>query len=200
MEKVSELVWLYVKRRPFLRETLREKLINYSALARKIAFTVLGDKRKTSAVKMALVRIVEKMKKSDRNLEASIFNILTLSTISIRNKVAVVISHSKLSDIAYLSYAESKDLFTYVVEEKELEQLKKTKSVLRVVDNLNLIAIHSPVELEETPGVIAHLLGALGSEGINVVEAISCYTDTLLLVRQPDTIQAYEILSKLTSR
>ncbi|MDP3742581.1 MAG: ACT domain-containing protein [Candidatus Micrarchaeota archaeon] len=200
MEKVSELVWLYVKRRPFLRETLREKLVNYSALARKISLTVLRDKRKTSAVKMALVRIVEKMKKSDTDLEASIFNILSQSTISIRNKVAVVISRSQLSDVEYLSYAESKNLFTYVVEEAELESVKKTKSVLRVVDNLNLIAIHSPVELEETPGVIAYLLGALASEGINVVEAISCYTDTLLLVRQPDTIQAYEILSKLTSR
>ncbi|MFH1246893.1 MAG: ACT domain-containing protein [Candidatus Micrarchaeota archaeon] len=200
MEKVSELVWLYVKRSPFLRETLREKLVNYSALARKIAFTVLHDKRKTSAVKMALVRIVEKMKKSDHNLEASIFEILNQSTISIRNKVAVVITCSQLRGISYLSYAESKNVFTYVVEETELEQLKKTKSVLRVVDNLNLIAIHSPVELEETPGVIAHLLGALASEGINVVEAISCYTDTLLLVRQPDTIQAYEILLKLTTR
>lgn len=200
MEKVSELVWLYVKRRPFLRETLREKLVNYSALARKIAVTVLKDKRRTSAVKMALVRIVEKMKRSDRNLEADIFNILNQSTITIRNKVAVVITRSPLENVAYLSYAESKNLFTYVVEEKEIELLKKAKNVLRVVDNLNLIAIHSPIELEETPGVIAHLLGALGSEGINVVEAISCYTDTLLLVRQPDTIQAYEILSKLTSR
>ena len=69
--------------------------------------------------------------------------------------------------------------------------LKKSES------NLNLISIHSPEELEDVPGVIAHILNSLAMEGINVVEFISCYTDTLLVVRQPDTARAYEMLSSL---
>jgi len=35
----------------------------------------------------------------------------------------------------------------------------------------------------------------LSSEGINVVEFISCYTDTLLVVKEADTAKAYELLS-----
>lgn len=45
MENISELVWLYVKKRPFLKEILREKIVNYSALARKISVEVLGASR-----------------------------------------------------------------------------------------------------------------------------------------------------------
>ena len=78
---------------------------------------------------------------------------------------------------------------------KELEKLDKRPS--KVEENLNLITIESPEELEEVPGVISYILGALASEGINVVEFISCYTDTLLVVKQADTERAYSILSRI---
>ena len=68
---------------------------------------------------------------------------------------------------------------------------------LEMEKNLNLITIESPEELEEVPGVISHMLGALASEGVNVVEFISCYTDTLLVIRETDTEKAYRLLAAL---
>ncbi len=65
--------------------------------------------------------------------------------------------------------------------------------------NLNLIVIHSPPAVEETPGVISHMLNSLASEGINVVEFVSCYTDTIFVVKGSNAAKAYEILQKLTS-
>lgn len=196
-ESISELVWLYVKRRPFLREILREKTANYSALARKISMEAFGTMAHQNAVKMALVRLANGIMVKEEDLEGKILKVLKDSSISIRSKVAVVITTKEIENLKYLSYAESKGAITYVVEEKELERAAKSKNIMRLEPNLNLIAIHSSPAIEETPGVISHILGALASEGINIIEFISCYTDTLLVVRQADTTGVYEILSNL---
>jgi len=194
---IAELVWLYVKRRPFLKETLREGVINHSALARRISKELSTGKGSEAAVKMALIRLSGRLRRSEGDLESSILRVLRESSITIRSKVAVLISSKELEGVKYLSYAESRGALTYVVEEKEAERHLRARALKKSESNLNLISIHSPEELEDVPGVIAHILNSLAMEGINVVEFISCYTDTLLVVRQPDTARAYEMLSSL---
>lgn len=198
MEKISELVWLYIKRRPFLKEILREGIANYSALARKICKEAFGNLDQKNAVKMALVRLSKRMLEKEADLEGRILAVLQDSSISILSKVAVVITTKEI-DAQSLSAVEGKGFFTYILEEKELKKIRKSKSILLTKTNLNLITIHSSPELEDVPGVISHVLNALASEGINVVEFVSCYTDTLLVIRQADTTRAYEILSAITS-
>jgi hypothetical protein len=193
--QISQLVWLYVKRRPFLKEILRSKIVNYSALARKISKEAFGSKKHQNAVKMALVRLSKRMYEREEDLEGKILDVLRKSSLSIRNKVAVVIASREIEGLRYLSYAESRGIVTYVIEENELGKIERTKSILSTEMNLNLVSIHSPVELEETPGVIAHILDALASEGINIAEFLSCYTDTLLVIKQADTEKVYKILS-----
>lgn len=194
-EKVSELVWLYIKRRPFLKEIVREGIVNYSALARKISNEAFGNKKHQNAIKMALVRLTGRIREKEDDLEGKILKVLKGSSLTIRSKVAVIISPREIEGLKYLSYVESKGGITYIIEEKEMEKVKKSKSIVSTMANLNLITIHSPPLLEETPGVMAHMLDALAGEGINVIELVSCYTDTLVVIKQADTTQAYEILS-----
>lgn len=199
MENISQLVWLYVKQRPFLKEILRERIVNYSALARKISEEALGSPGHANAVKMALVRLSHRMGEKEEDLEGRILDVLRRSSLSIRTKVAVVITSREIEGLKYLSYAESRGVVTYVIEEKELDKVGRSRSILSTETNLNLISIHSPLELEETPGVIAHILDAFAGEGINIAEFLSCYTDTLLVVKQADTERAYKILSSIMS-
>lgn len=195
MESISKLVWLYVKRRPYLKEVIREGVVNYSALARKISIEAFGDLAKENAVKMALIRLSRGMERLESDLEVRILSLLKRSSMVIKNKVAVIITARRLEGISPLSFAKSGRFMTYIIEQREREGLKISPQ--RVEENLNLITIESPEELEEVPGVISYILGALASEGINVVEFISCYTDTLLVVRQADTERAYSILSRI---
>jgi hypothetical protein len=195
MENTSNLVWLYVKRRPYLKEVIREGVVNYSALSRKISIEAFGDLKKENAVKMALIRLTRKMDDLESDIEVKILRLLKSSSMLIKSKVAVVISTRQLEGVKPLSFAKSGKHITYIFEQRELEALEKKPG--KIEENLNLITIESPEELEEVPGVISYILGALASEGINVVEFISCYTDTLLVVKQADTERAYSILSKI---
>lgn len=195
MENTASLVWLYVKRRPYLKEVIREGVVNYSALSRKISIEAFGDIKKENAVKMALIRLTGRMEALESDIERKILALLKKSSMVIKSKVAVVISTRQLDGLRPLSFAKSGRHITYIVEQRELENLEGRAG--KTEENLNLITIESPEELEEVPGVISYILGALASEGINVVEFISCYTDTLLVVRQADTERAYSILSKI---
>jgi hypothetical protein len=195
MENISRLVWLYVKRRPYLKEVIREGVVNYSALARKISIEAFGDVKKENAVKMALIRLTKRMEELESDIEERILALLKKSSMIIKSKVAVVISTRQLEGLKPLSFAKSGRHITYILEQREIDGLEKKPS--QIEENLNLITIESPEELEEVPGVISYILGALASEGINVVEFISCYTDTLLVVKSADTERAYSILSKI---
>lgn len=177
---------------------MREKIANYSSLARKISVEAFGSKKHQNAVKMALVRLANKIREREEDLEGKILNVLKGSSVSIKSKVAVVVSSREIEELKYLSYVESKEGITYVIDEKEMDKVKKSRNILHTETNLNLITIHSPVSIEETPGVVAHILDSLAGEGINVAEFVSCYTDTLLVVKQAETTRAYEILNSLT--
>ncbi|VVC02915.1 ACT domain protein [Candidatus Bilamarchaeum dharawalense] len=198
MRKVSELVWLYVKRRPFLKEIIRDGAVNFSALARKISIDAFGNKKNQNAVKMALIRMNSRLAKVEDSLEDKINYLLKKSSMVIKNKVVVVIGKKEIDGLKPLSYARSGRHVTYILEQKDFENIPK-KLIWKSEENLNLITIESPETLEEVPGVISHILSALASEGINVVELISCYTDTILVVKQADTARAYQILSELTA-
>lgn len=197
MESTSQLVWLYVKQRPFLREFLRQDIVNYSALARKIAREGLGDRKKENAVKMALIRLGRRMAEADESLEGRIVAVLKKSSMTVKNKVAVITAMREIEGVKYLSSVRSGRHMTYIVEQRELEALPPGRGLWKMEDNLNLVIIESPEDVESVPGVISFLLSTLAAEGINVVEFISCYTDTLLVVRQADTQKAFRLLSDI---
>ena len=54
----------------------------------------------------------------------------------------------------------------------------------------------SPESVEETPGLMAFLAGALASKGINIVQAMSCYTDTIFILERDDMTAAIDALTQ----
>jgi hypothetical protein len=198
-EKTSELVWLYIKRRPFLKGLIIEGVVNYSSLARKICLEAFGDLKKFDAVKMALQRLMGKMADKEEGIEGKVLKVLKDSSITIKNKVAVVISSKEIEDIKPISQVQSRHFITYIINQSDLANVRKAKSIWKIEDTLNLITIQSSAEIETTPGIISTILNSLAFEGINVIEFISCYTDTLLVIQESDTTKAYEVLNSLVS-
>lgn len=196
MEKISNLVWLYVKGRPSLREGLRYGLINHSALARMICGELGMPKERFDAVKVALIRLSRKLAEKGDSGGEKVLEVLERSSISIQSKIAAVVSRREL-ELKAISHAKSGGYNTYLVEAAELGKVRGEKGITLISENLNLLTIKSPGEIEETPGVIAFILNALAHEGINVVEFISCYTDTILAIKERDTSRAYELLSSI---
>ncbi|MBU0586086.1 ACT domain-containing protein [Candidatus Micrarchaeota archaeon] len=197
MPKTSELVWLYVKRRPYLKEMLKSGVSNYSKLARQICKDAFGTDSNFYAVKASLLRIGSKLKKKEMESEKNILHVLRGTSLSIRNKIAVIISSEPLH-INSLFVLKGKNAYTYIVESEVAQKIRNSRSIIRIKENLNLFILSSSEEIEETPGVISSILHMLASEGINIQEFISTYTETFLVIKEADTSKAYELLTSLT--
>ena len=65
-----------------------------------------------------------------------------------------------------------------------------------ILENKNLaeITIKSPKEIETTPGTYAYLCSLFGENNINIVETLSCYTDTIFLIKEDDVGKAINLL------
>ncbi|MGC8568283.1 MAG: hypothetical protein ACP5LP_03535 [Candidatus Micrarchaeia archaeon] len=57
--------------------------------------------------------------------------------------------------------------------------------------------IHSRSNIEETSGFVAFLTSVPAEHGINIIEFISCYTETMILVERYDAISSCQIVSYL---
>ena len=69
-------------------------------------------------------------------------------------------------------------------------------NLIKIRENLVEIVVKSPEKIVDTAGVIAYLITNLSDAGINIEETVSCHTDTIFIVNEPDMINAYTVLTK----
>jgi len=72
----------------------------------------------------------------------------------------------------------------------------RPEQIISVTKGLVEISVTSPETIEKTAGLLAFLSGALASSGINIVEEMSCYTDTVFILERKDMTRAMEVLAQ----
>ena len=201
MPNITKLTESYILGHPSIKDCLKNGLINYSSLSRQIAFDLkLNLKKNFDAVLIACRRFKRKLKKEDSH-ENKILRILKESKIEIKNKVVAVVLEKDIFFGNLLNIEreikKSKEIFrvieglsaiTIITTEDFLDLIKKYFKNKIIVENKNLaeITIKSPKEIETTPGTYAYLCSLFGENNINIVETLSCWTDTIFLVKEED--------------
>jgi hypothetical protein len=71
--------------------------------------------------------------------------------------------------------------------------------VLKEARDLVELIVTSPEVVEDVQGVVAFLSSSLSSKGINFVELISCYKDTMFVIEQKDMMPAFDTLNSIIS-
>jgi len=194
----ANIVRLYLKRRPQLLSMVSNGLCNYSALARRLQKEIFpGKPSEFTAIKAALLRLGREEQSHERSWERDVEKVLKGSSVEVRSNVSVVSSKGGIG-VPVIATSNSKAGVMSVVDSSYSKQLRKKG--MRAIDELSLVIISSPPQLQDTPGCVSAILDAIASEGINVLEFISCHTDTLMVVRNSEAVRVYEILSKLTGK
>ena len=201
MPNVTKLTENYILQRPSVKDCLKNGLINYSSLSRQIASELnLNLKKNFDAVLIACRRLKIKLKK-DEISENKILKILKESKIEIKNKVIAVVLEKDIffENLINLEkeIKKQKEIFrviegisaiTIITTEDFIDLIKKYFKNKIILENKNLaeITIKSPKEIETTPGTYAYLCSLFGENNINIVETLSCYTDTIFLIKEDD--------------
>ena len=209
-ESVAERTRAYIDAHPSVKDCMAKDLINYSSLARLI-MKDLGLKNEEAAM-IACRRYAQKLSKRDH--EGDILAILADSRLEVKTKICIVTASNDWTVLQRLER-----LFTKLINQKALMQViqgaqaitiiadEKLRNevvndvgetnVLKVREDLVEITVKSPQKIGETSGVFSYLASNLSEQGVNMVENVSCYTDTIFIVHEKDMIQAYSLLSNL---
>jgi aspartokinase len=196
------------------QDSLQRDYCNISALARIIKPQVdqlLGGKN------TSIESIVTALKRSRRDYdvpEKPIASILAGSTISVRTDVAKVSAEKSKKTIEkvakamiqnvgnFISVSESIMSITLVFDDALLEEVKVMfahDDILEIEDDLAAIIVHSPEEIIKTPGCAIAFYNQLARRHINVEDTVSCYTDTIVLVKMDQVGKAFNALTDLIS-
>jgi len=209
MATVARQVRDYIAGHPSVTDALKMDIVNYSALARRIC-KELGIRREEAVLAACRRYPLEKVRGFS---EDAVRRTLQKSRVETRTKVATITVAQgidvlqRLGDVVEELLDENKVCrllqvsqgTVIIVDNDSVSRVTKKlrpEHLISVTRGLVEIAVTSPETIEKTPGLLAFLSGALASRGINIVEEMSCYTDTIFILDRKDMTRAMEVLAQ----
>ncbi len=195
------------------QDSLQRDYCNISALARILKPQIdhmLGRDTSIESIITALKR-----SKHDYNVQQKpIASILAASTITVNTDVAKVSAKKSKKTIEkvakamiqstgnFISISESIMSITLVFDDLLLQDIKGMfayDDILEIENSLAAIIVHSPEEIIKTPGCAIAFYNQLARRHINIEDTVSCYTDTIVLVKMEQVGKAFNALTDLIS-
>jgi len=199
----------YVSQHPGIKECLKKGIINYSALARLIAEKAeIKNKSSLAAILVAATRYGEELRKQ-KTYEKEVIELLRKGGIEAKNKIAVAIVEKSFFTGALVELEkeikqkggvfnaiEGSSTITIIMSQSFLPELKKKfgSSIVKATENLTEIIIKTSENVENIPGVVSYITSLLAENNINIVEVMSCWTDTILIIDEKDFSKSVELL------
>ncbi|MCJ7730848.1 ACT domain-containing protein [Candidatus Bathyarchaeota archaeon] len=192
-QSIAQQVRDTIQMRPSILDALNMKIVNFSALAR-ILQEEIGE-GSSEAVKAAVIRVADEISE-DRSLrEKAVQSILKDTKVRLQDKIGVVISSIRL-DIPHIVTAHLTDQYVYIVDQTIMKNQLPEK--VQFQKNLVALILLSPPMVEETPGFVAFITQLLASRNINIVEFISCSTNTIIILHGSQALKAFSLLQNYT--
>lgn len=169
------------------------------------------DIKNEEAVLVACRRYAENLKWKIN--ETKIKAVLNESRLEIKTKISIITARNDWKVISRLESIIKKILtrrsvmqviqgtagITIITEDNMRKESIETigeRHILKSRAGLVEITVKSPDRIDEIPGILSYLSSSLSSRGINAVEAMSCYMDTIFIVEEKDMTTAFDVLSK----
>jgi aspartokinase len=196
----------------YFQDSLQRDYCNITALARLIKPQI--DQMLDRNINIeSIVTAVKRSKIIYNAPKLPTASVLANSTISVKTDVAKLsIGKSKktIEKVAkalqnidnFISVSESILSITFVFDDALLGKVKAMFSnyeILEIEEDLAAIMVHSPEEIIKTPGCAIAFYNQLAYRHINIEDTVSCYTDTIVLVKMSDVGKAFNALTDLIS-
>ncbi|MBI5871632.1 ACT domain-containing protein [archaeon] len=195
----------YIRKHPGIRECVGKGVINYSKLSRLIQ----GE----SKVHLSFDAVVAACKREGKKLggleRSRVTDVLSQSKVEVKNKRGCLIvkkngkgngqgnARDGLRGIEGCELIET--VSSYILLYDGNASIKDKVAILGLdiaQEHCNVveIVIKCPEDIEQVPGVLGYLYSIFGEHGINVLEAVSCWTDTIIVIKEEDIGKIVDVL------
>jgi len=210
---ISKVVKALIDEEPAVQDALERGYANISAVARMLRPRVekaLGRKVTLEGLITSVKRVRVDYKPSREYLK-----IIAGSVISLRTDVAKVslektrrtleTTRRTLAELteAFLQVLEGTTTITLVMDDSVFNRvcsMFQRGDILDEKRNLAALIVQSPREIVETPGCVVAFYNPISRAQINIEETVSCYIETIILLRMEDAGRALSILTDLIAR
>jgi len=215
--KTADLVKGELENDLFLLETLKEGIINYTALARKLLSRIKKENPKTNieSISIAIKRYVIKEKKN--YVSKTMKNIIADSQLSTKNDIVHMTFKrtdwisSKIGEISKRIEWDQEDIFlvnqghgeiTVIIDKKNKSLFNDCKKYLiEETNNLSLLSIKEAYSNNsenkkgiDVPGIYSYFISKLSRNSINIIEIISTLSQLTFILKNKDLLNAYKLL------
>lgn len=141
--------------------------------------------------------ILEVLKKSKISTQKDVAVLIITNDYEAKSRTAHI-SQSIVNEGSWLHLIQGTEVITLILPEKHVNLVKEVLKgkVLSTREGLVQILIKSPSSIYTVPGVIAHITTLLANQGVNIIEFLSCYTDTIVIIESDSVVKALDVLSK----
>ncbi len=207
----AEIVREYIDLHPSVKDGLRMGIVNLSALARRI----MDEEPEVTSEDAALIACRRyELDPQSRLVEADIMRVLSASKLEIRTKVTTLTVRPswhifrKLEDAFNLLQGTNAALHvirgsagvTIITDGAYADDIADLLGEDQLLDrrsDLVELVVTSPESIGDTPGILAYLSTTLASRGINLLEVISTYRDTIFVLEKTQMVPAFETLNTI---
>jgi len=193
-----------------IQDALQRGYANYSAIARMIKPSVSAMLRKDVSID-GIVTALKRLRYNYSIPSKSTSSIIAESKVNVRTDVAKISIVKNKSTIektsmplkeyydSFISVSEGIKSVTMIFDDIILERMKSLfqEHLLEHEDDLAAIIVQSPEEIIKTPGCALVFYNQLARRRINIEDTISCYTDTIIVVKMDDVARAFNALTDL---
>ncbi|RLI39920.1 hypothetical protein DRO69_13660 [Candidatus Bathyarchaeota archaeon] len=211
VNSVSKIIQHLIDNDLSLQDALQRDYANYSAIARMLKPKVEKSLRRKVKLE-SLITSVKRAKASYSSREENITKIIAESVIHLRTdvvKVSVEKTKRNLEIVRkvltnfpgeFLQVLEGVSAITLIFDQKLFDNVYsifRKEDILDERQNLAAIVVQSPREIIDTPGCAIAFYNPVSRSHINIEETMSCFTDTILVLRMEDVGKAFTALTDL---
>jgi hypothetical protein len=212
-QTISRAVKEAVDRDLSIQDSLQYRYGNISAIARLIEPKVEASVNHKVNIE-SLITSIKRIRGDYKAPPADVTRIISGSMINVRTDIAKIsIENTKRSletvrkmlavnQEEFIQVSESISAITLIIDQRMIEKIITPFNgdvILEKEINLAAIIINSPETIVKTPGCLTAFYNQVSRRHVNIEDTVSCFTDTIIVVKMKDVGQAFAALTDLIS-
>ncbi len=217
MVTVAHVVKKIIRDKPFIEEAIFLNIINYGGLADLIIPEIeeeLGKKATHASVMMAIRRYAEQLDKkefsrnileyiNDINVRSNLFEVTIYKTGESKNilqKIQNLPDSRKGDFLSIITGMHEISIVSNEQLEKEIMHIIPKKEIKQTTKNISSITVNLSEEATEAPGLFYLITKNLALENISIIEIISTWTETSIIVKTRDAAKTFSVIKDLLQK